>query len=92
MSVLLLGVIAVLGLVDFACFVVILIQLFKRESVMKGIFGLICGAYTFFYGWKNATGWDLTRSYAGQKPIFKTVMGLWTVCALVLAVLSRVAG
>lgn len=92
MNWLMLGVLAVLGLVDVACFLVILIQLFKRESALKGIWGIICGAYTFFYGWKNASSWDLNRSYSGAKPVFKSVMLVWTICAVAIAVLSRTVG
>ncbi len=37
------------------CLVIVLIKLFQNEGALKGILGLICGLYTFIWGWMNAT-------------------------------------
>ena len=33
--------------------VVVLIKLFQKEGLLKGILGLICMLYTFIWGWMN---------------------------------------
>lgn len=32
-------------------FIIVLVKLFKREGVGLGILGIICGLYTFIWGW-----------------------------------------
>ena len=39
------------GLVSLVCFILVLIKLFQTEGVLLGILGLICGIYTFIWGW-----------------------------------------
>ena len=43
---------ALAGLVCIVCWILVLIPLF-HESVGKGIFGIICGLYTFIWGWQH---------------------------------------
>lgn len=62
------------------CFVIVLIKLFQNEGALKGILGLICGLYTFIWGWMNATKLNI-----------KTIMIAWTVLWLLLIGLN-VAG
>ena len=33
--------------------IVVLIKLFQKEGLLKGILGLICMLYTFIWGWMN---------------------------------------
>ena len=33
--------------------IMVLIKLFQKEGVMKGILGLICMLYTYIWGWMN---------------------------------------
>jgi hypothetical protein len=33
--------------------IIVLIKLFQKEGVLKGILGLICMIYTFIWGWMN---------------------------------------
>ncbi|MBI5352841.1 MAG: hypothetical protein HZB50_09415 [Chloroflexi bacterium] len=33
--------------------IVVLIKLFQKEGLLKGILGLICMLYTFIWGWQN---------------------------------------
>ncbi len=42
------------SLVNFVLFIVVLIKLFQKEGVLKGILGLICSIYTFIWGWMKA--------------------------------------
>ena len=51
------------------CFIMVLIPLFKTKGVGHGILGIICGLYTFIWGWINAKQLNLTK-----------VMLVWTIC------------
>jgi hypothetical protein len=73
---------AVLGLVsvvNFVLFIVVLIKLFQKEGVGKGILGLICGIYTFIWGWMKHKELGITGVMIG-----------WTVCILLSIVLQVV--
>ena len=65
----------------FICFIIVLIKLFQNEGALKGILGLICGLYTFIWGWMNA-----------NKLGIKNIMLIWTVLILVLLVLNFAFG
>jgi len=59
------------GIVNFVCFVMVLIKIFGDEQnggVGLGIFGIICGLYTFIWGWQNKDRHNLG-----------TIMMVWTV-------------
>jgi hypothetical protein len=73
-----LGMIAGIG--SLVCFVIVLIKLFQKEGALKGILGLICGIYTFIWGWMNA----------GPQGI-KNIMLVWTALILV-SIVANVAG
>lgn len=77
-------------LVNLACFIAILVKLFQREGTGSGIFGLICGIYTFYWGWKNATYFDMQAAEAGTKPPISVrgIMMLWTASWLVQVILN----
>jgi hypothetical protein len=66
------------GAISLVCWIIVLIRMFK-ESVLKGIIGLICSIYAFIWGWMNAG--------AG----LKNVMLLWT-AAIVLAIVGGAMG
>jgi hypothetical protein len=59
------------GLGSLVCFIIIVIPLFKEKGVLHGILGIICGLYTFIWGWMNATR-------LGKK----NIMMIWTGCIL----------
>ena len=82
------------GLVCLACWIMILIKLFQREGTGKGIFGLICGLYTFYWGWKNATFFDMQAAETGTKPALtvRTTMMIWTGAWLAGVIFSRLGG
>jgi len=44
-----------LSLGSLACLIMVVIKLFKEKGVAHGILGVICGLYTFIWGWMNAT-------------------------------------
>ena len=64
----------IVGAVSLVCWIIVLIRMFK-ESVLKGILGLICGIYAFIWGWMNAN--------AG----LRNIMLIWT-AAIVLGIVS----
>ena len=81
------------GLVSLVCWVMILIRLFEREGTGKGILGVICGIYTFFWGWQNAATLDADATAKGESPKYRTVMLAWTgalVASIVFQTLARV--
>lgn len=39
--------------------IVVLIKLFQREGMLKGILGFICMLYTFIWGWQNIKNEEL---------------------------------
>jgi len=69
------------SLVIFAMGIVVLIKLFKKEGVLKGILGIICMLYTFIWGWMHHKEENLT-----------TIMYIWSGLWLLGIILSAVAG
>ena len=69
------------NLICLICFIIVLIKLFQNEGVLKGILGLICGLYTFIWGWMNATKLNI-----------KTVMMIWTLLIIVAIILIVMGG
>ncbi len=84
MNPLLIGFFGVAALVDLGCWLVVLVQIFKREPVWRGLLGLLCGVYAFHYGWRNASGWDLRRAEQDQPMLFHRMMLVWTLSILAL--------
>jgi hypothetical protein len=73
-----LGILAMLvGLGCLVCLIIVLIKLFQTEGALKGILGLICGLYTFIWGWMNATKLNI-----------KNIMMIWTLLIIVAIVLN----
>jgi len=78
----LMGILALcVGLGSLICFIIVLIKLFQNEGALKGILGLICGLYTFIWGWINA-----------DKLGIKNIMLIWTLLILVQLVLNFAFG
>jgi hypothetical protein len=69
------------GLANLVCLIIVLIKLFQTEGALKGIIGLICGLYTFIWGWMNANKLNL-----------KTIMMAWTAVLVLLIILEVVLG
>jgi len=63
------------------CFIIVLIKLFQENGILHGILGLICGLYTFIWGWINA----------GRLNI-RNIMLIWTLLIVVSIVLTVMGG
>ena len=74
-----LGVILWLGCL--VCFIIVLIKLFQENGILHGILGLICGLYTFIWGWMNA-----------NKLGIKNIMMIWTLLLILLIIFNVVFG
>lgn len=79
MPIVLFGLAGLIGLANLVCFIIVLIKLFGDEGAGKGILGLICGIYTFYWGWQNADRHNL-----------RTVMTIWTI-GVVLSLMANFA-
>jgi hypothetical protein len=62
--------------------IVVLVKLFQKEGVLKGILGLICMIYTYIWGWMHVKDEALN---------LKTWMWIWT-GAIVLGVVLNIIG
>lgn len=72
------------SIANLACFIMVLIKLFQAKGPLHGILGIICGLYTFIWGWMNV---DQNEN--------KNIMLAWTgtiVAGIVFNVLGRMAG
>lgn len=67
------------SIVSIVCWIMILIKIFKR-NVGLGILGIICGLFTFIYGWVKVKEFDC-----------KKVMVIWTV-AFVVTLIAQAMG
>jgi len=72
---------AICGIVSLVCFIIMVIPLFKEKGALHGILGIICGIYTFIWGWMNA-------ARLGKKQ----VMLIWTIALIATVVLNAMAG
>jgi hypothetical protein len=59
--------------------IVVLIRLFKKEGVLKGILGIICMLYTYIWGWMHVKDENL-----------KNIMYIWTGLIVLGIILSLV--
>ncbi|HYV00618.1 MAG TPA: hypothetical protein VE977_17435 [Pyrinomonadaceae bacterium] len=77
-----LGIVAMLvGIGCLICFIIVLIKLFQNEGALKGILGLICGLYTFIWGWMNS-----------DKLGIRNIMMIWTLLIIIQLLLNFVFG
>lgn len=60
---------------------VVLIKLFQKEGLLKGVLGLICMLYTFIWGWQNIKNEQLK---------LKNWMYIWT-AVIVLGFIAQFA-
>lgn len=70
------GVVA--SIASFVCLILVLLKLFPDKGVGWGIFGIICGIYTFIWGWQNVDRYDL-----------RNIMLIWSI-AIVANILVRI--
>lgn len=67
------------SLASLVCLIAVLIPLFKKEGVLKGILGIICGLYTYIWGWMHVNDESLK---------LKNWMYVWTVVIILNIILS----
>jgi len=70
------------GAIAWLTGIVVLIKLFQKEGILKGILGLICMIYTYIWGWTKINDAELNM---------KTLMYVWT-GAIVLGVILSFIG
>ncbi|MBN2410527.1 hypothetical protein JXQ31_02470 [candidate division KSB1 bacterium] len=75
------GLYYLVSLAVFVCFILVLIKLFKKEGVGLGILGIICGLYTFIWGWINHKKQNIT-----------TIMIIWTILFVLILILQFTVG
>ena len=63
--------------------IVVLVKLFQKEGILKGILGLICMLYTFIWGWMNIKKEELQ---------LKNWMYIWTGAIILGIILSLLGG
>lgn len=63
------------------CFIIVLVRLFQENGVLHGILGLICGLYTFIWGWINASRLNI-----------RNIMMIWTLLIVISIILSVLGG
>ena len=79
------GFLSIVGsLLAFVCGLAVLVKLFQKEGLLKGILGLICMIYTYIWGWQNVDGENFGVS-------MKNWMYIWT-GAIVLGLILNVIG
>ncbi len=66
-----------IGLACLVPFIMVLIKLFQTKGALHGILGIICGLYTFIWGWMNATALNI-----------KNLMMLWTGLLILSVILN----
>lgn len=66
--------------VNLVCFIIVLTKLFPKEGVWMGILGIICGLYTFIWGWQNA-----------ETQGIKNIMIVWSFCIGINIVINVLA-
>jgi len=70
-----------LSLGSLICLIIVVIKLFQTEGALKGILGLICGLYTFIWGWMNATKLNI-----------RNIMIIWTILLILTIVVNAMTG
>ena len=71
----------VVGLGSLVCAVIVIIKLFQNEGALKGILGIICGLYTFIWGWMNASRLGI-----------RNIMLIWTALIILGIILNVIGG
>ena len=72
----------ILSIVSLVCGIAVLIKLFQKEGVLKGILGIICMLYTYIWGWMHIKDESLN---------IKTWMYVWTAVIVLSVIVSIVA-
>lgn len=57
---------------SLVCWIITLVQMFQKDSVLKGILGIICALWAFIWGWMKV---EETKQ--------KNIMIIWSVCIVI---------
>lgn len=68
------------SLAALVCWILVLIQIFKRQQIALGVIGILCPIVAFVYGWIKAREWGIMNIMLG-----------WTAC-IVLQILFGALG
>lgn len=71
----------IVSLGSLVCAIAVLIPLFQKEGVLKGILGIICLLYTYIWGWMHIKDESLK---------LKNWMYAWTALIVVNIILSAI--
>lgn len=71
--------VTIVSLGSLVCLIAVLIPLFQKEGVLKGILGIICGLYTYIWGWMHVKDESLK---------LKNWMYAWTAIIVLNIILS----
>jgi hypothetical protein len=64
---------AIMGIVSFVSFIIVLVKSFKHGGILKGLIGLItCGLFTFIWGWLKHKQLSMTK-----------IMTIWSIIIVV---------
>lgn len=66
---------------SIACWIMVLIKMFKTEKPLIGVLGILCSLWAFIWGWMNA----------GKQGLQK-IMLIWTVCIVLAGVGGGMSG
>ena len=69
------------GALAFVAGLVVLVKLFQKEGILKGILGLICMLYTYIWGWQHAKEENITN-----------LMWIWTGVIILSVIVAAVFG
>ena len=61
--------------------ILVLVKLFQKEGVLKGILGIICLLYTFIWGWMHAKEQNITN-----------LMWIWTGLIVLSVIVNYLVG
>jgi len=69
------------GLGALVCWILVLVQMFKRQQIALGIVGIICSIVAFVYGWIKAREWGIMN-----------IMLAWTACVVLMILFGALSG
>ena len=69
------------GLGSLVCWILVLIQIFQKDSILLGILGILCPLFAFIYGWVKAAEWAI-----------QNIMLVWSVLVVAGLVLNLAVG
>jgi len=71
------GLLMICYLVNIVCWIIVLVKIFQSGNVGLGILGIICGIFTFIYGWVKVDEYGIRQ-----------VMLVWSVVIIASIILQ----